>query len=77
MMKCSNQNLEIDVPMGIFDYIDCKEFHSFLDDAGARTLTRDELIKAYVNNLYGVTLENFREAGMVPPTKEEITELKK
>lgn len=63
--------------MEIFDYIDCKGFHSFLDDAGIRTLTRDELIKAYVNNLYDVTLENFREAGMTPPTKEETTELRK
>lgn len=62
--------------MEIFDYIDCKGFHSFLDNAGARTLTRNELIKAYVNNLYGVTLENFRAAGMAPPTKEETTKLK-
>lgn len=61
--------------MEIFNYADCERFNSFLDDVGARVLTRDELIRAYVNNLYGVTLENFGEAGITPPTKEEITDL--
>lgn len=54
------------------DYMDIKGFISFLDDTGLRVLTREELIKAYTDNLYGVTLENFEEAGIPPPTKEEI-----
>lgn len=62
--------------MEIFDYTNSESFYSFLDDIGARVLTRDELIEAYVNSLYGVTLENFREAGIAPPTKKEITDLK-
>lgn len=61
--------------MEIFNYADRERFNSFLDDVGAKVLTRDELIRAYVNNLYGVTLENFEEAGITPPSKEEITSL--
>lgn len=58
--------------MEILDYTDIKEFISFLDDVGLRVLSRNELIRAYAGNLYGVTLENFEEAGIPPPTKEEI-----
>lgn len=54
------------------DYTDIKSFISFLDDAGLKFLTRDELIRAYIGNLYGVTLDNFEEASITPPTKEEI-----
>lgn len=54
------------------DYTDIKSFISFLDDAGLKVLTRYELIRAYIDNLYGVTLENFEETGIPPPTKEEI-----
>ena len=54
------------------NYTDIKSSISFLDDAGLKVLTRDELIRAYIDNLYGVTLDNFEEAGITPPTKEEI-----
>lgn len=63
--------------MEIFNYADCERFNSFLDDVGTKVLTRDELIRAYVNNLYGVTLKNFGEAEITPPTKEEIADLRK
>lgn len=41
------------------NYTDIKSSISFLDDAGLKVLTRDELIRAYIDNLYGVTLDKY------------------
>lgn len=57
---------------GMFEYnsSSCSEFIDFLYDSGIKELSYEELINAYVNNLYGVTQQNFLDAGMLPPLEQ-------
>jgi hypothetical protein len=56
----------------IFDYKSdsCQSFISFILKAGMREMSRAEIINAYEQHKYGVTIQNFIDAGLSIPHKK-------
>jgi hypothetical protein len=56
----------------IFDYKSdsCQSFISFILKAGMREMSRAEIINAYEQHKYGVTIQNLIDAGLSIPHKK-------